>query len=117
MRRHGAQGLPDDTIHLNFNGSAGQSLGAFLAPGITIRVEGDVNDYLGKGMSGGRIIVVPPDGARFIPEENVIAGNVALYGATGGRGLPQRHGRRAVRRPQQRREAVVEGWATTAANT
>ncbi len=82
--RHGAQGLPDDTIHLNFHGSAGQSFGAFLAPGVTMHVRGDANDYLGKGMSGGRIIVTPPDGALFPPHENVIVGNVVLYGATGG---------------------------------
>ncbi|MEW6719049.1 MAG: glutamate synthase large subunit [Thermodesulfobacteriota bacterium] len=84
VRRHGAKGLPDDTIHLDFHGSAGQSFGAFLAPGVTLHVRGDANDYLGKGMSGGRIIVSPPDGALFPPQENVIAGNVALYGATGG---------------------------------
>ena len=83
-RRYGAQGLPDDTIHLNFHGSAGQSFGAFLAPGITMHVRGDANDFLGKGMSGGRIIVTPPDGALFPPHENVIVGNVVLYGATGG---------------------------------
>jgi glutamate synthase (NADPH/NADH) large chain len=83
-RRHGAKGLPDETIHLTFHGSAGQSFGAFLAPGITMHVHGDANDYLGKGMSGGRIIVTPPDGAVFPPQENVIVGNVVLYGATGG---------------------------------
>jgi glutamate synthase domain-containing protein 3 len=83
-RRHGAAGLPDDTIHLNFRGSAGQSFGAFLAPGLTMHVWGDANDFLGKGMSGGRIIVTPPAGTLFLPHENVIAGNVVLYGATGG---------------------------------
>ncbi len=80
----GAEGLPDNAIQLNFTGSAGQSLGAFLAPGITIRVEGDANDYLGKGMSGGRIILCPPINAGFNPHKNVIVGNVVLYGATGG---------------------------------
>jgi len=84
VRRHGPKGLPEDTIRLDFAGSAGQSLGAFLAPGVAIRVEGDANDYLGKGMSGGRIVVVPPEGARFRAEDNIIAGNVVLYGATGG---------------------------------
>ncbi len=81
IRRHGADGLPDDTITLNFTGSAGQSFGAFLAPGVTMRVAGDVNDYLGKSMSGGRVIVKPAAKARVIPHENVIIGNVALYGA------------------------------------
>jgi len=84
VRRHGPAGLPDGTISLALKGAPGQSLGAFLAPGVTIRVEGDANDYLGKGMSGGRIIVVPPPGATFVPGESVIAGNVILYGATGG---------------------------------
>jgi len=84
VRKYGAQGLPDDTIRLTFTGSAGQSFGAFLAPGITLHVRGDANDYAGKGMSGGRIILTPLDGATFRPEENIIAGNVVLYGATGG---------------------------------
>jgi glutamate synthase (NADPH/NADH) large chain/glutamate synthase (ferredoxin) len=84
VRRYGPKGLPDDTIQLSFKGSAGQSLGAFLAPGITIRVEGDANDYVGKSMSGGRIIVVPPALAHFQPHENVIVGNTVLYGATAG---------------------------------
>jgi glutamate synthase domain-containing protein 2/glutamate synthase domain-containing protein 1/glutamate synthase domain-containing protein 3 len=84
VKRYGPAGLPQDTVRLFFKGSAGQSLGAWLAPGVTIRVEGDANDYLGKGMSGGRIILVPPEGSRFQPHENVIAGNTVLYGATGG---------------------------------
>ncbi len=83
-RRHGVNGLPEDTIRLNFKGSAGQSFGAFLPPGITMRLEGDANDYVGKGLSGGRIIVYPPAGSTFVPEENIIIGNVALYGATSG---------------------------------
>ncbi len=82
--RYGPGGLPEDTIVIRARGSAGQSLGAFLAPGITLRVEGDANDYVGKSMSGGRIIVVPPKKAGFIPHENVLVGNVVLYGATGG---------------------------------
>jgi glutamate synthase (ferredoxin) len=83
-RRHGAEGLPDDTIHIHFQGSAGQSFGAFMPRGMTWELEGDANDYLGKGLSGGRIIVYPPAGSPFVPEENIIAGNVALYGATSG---------------------------------
>ncbi len=84
VKRYGPKGLPEDTLRLNFQGSAGQSLGAFLAPGLTLRVEGDANDYVGKGLSGGRIILVPPAGATFNPSESVIAGNVVLYGATSG---------------------------------
>ena len=84
VRLYGPEGLPDDTIRVHFTGSAGQSFGAFLAPGVTLRVSGDANDYLGKSMSGGRIIVVPPEGSTFQPHENVIVGNVVLYGATGG---------------------------------
>ena len=83
-KRHGMEMLPDDTIKINFHGSAGQSLGAWLAKGITIRVEGDANDYVGKGLSGGKIILYPPQASTFKAEENVIAGNVILYGATSG---------------------------------
>ena len=83
-RRHGAEGLPDDTITINFTGSAGQSFGAFLPRGITLNLEGDSNDYLGKGLSGGKIVVRPPQKAVFAPHENIIAGNVILYGATSG---------------------------------
>jgi glutamate synthase (ferredoxin) len=83
-RKWGAAGLPDDTIQLHFRGSAGQSFGAFMPRGMTFRLEGDANDYVGKGLSGGRIIVFPPAGSRFVPEENIIVGNVALYGATSG---------------------------------
>jgi glutamate synthase (NADPH) large chain len=83
-RRYGAQGLPDDTIHIMLTGSAGQSIGAFLPPGITLDLVGDANDYVGKGLSGGRIIVRPPDDVLFLPEDNVIAGNTLLFGATSG---------------------------------
>ncbi len=83
-RRYGSAGLPDDTIRFQFTGSAGQSFGAFLAKGVTLELEGDANDYIGKGLSGGRIIVFPPRNSSFLPEENIIAGNVALYGATSG---------------------------------
>ncbi len=83
-RRYGAKGLPDGSVQIRLNGSAGQSFGAFLAPGVSLELCGDANDYIGKGMSGGRIVVYPPATARFQPEANVIIGNVALYGATSG---------------------------------
>jgi glutamate synthase (ferredoxin) len=83
-RRFGGEGLPDDTIRIHFNGSAGQSFSAFVPRGVTLTLEGDANDYIGKGLSGGRIIVYPPRHATFIPEENILIGNVALYGATSG---------------------------------
>jgi glutamate synthase (NADPH/NADH) large chain len=83
-RKFGGEGLPDDTISLTFTGSAGQSFGAFVPSGITMRLVGDANDYLGKGLSGGRIIVHPSEQSTFVPEENIIAGNVILYGATSG---------------------------------
>ena len=83
-RRWGRDGLPDDTIRLHFTGSAGQSFGSFIPRGITLLLEGDANDYVGKGLSGGRIVVYPPAEASFVAHENVIAGNVALYGATDG---------------------------------
>ena len=81
----GQRALPLDTIQLKFKGSAGQSFGAFLARGITLELEGDSNDYVGKGLSGGRVIIYPHRESSFVPEDNVIIGNVALYGATGGR--------------------------------
>jgi glutamate synthase (NADPH/NADH) large chain len=83
-RRYGAVGLPEDTIKFHFRGSAGQSFGAFVPKGMTLILEGDANDYIGKGLSGGKIVVFPPREATFVPEENVIVGNVAFYGATGG---------------------------------
>lgn len=83
-KKYGEAGLPRDTIHINMKGSAGQSLGAFLAPGITIELEGDANDYVGKGLSGGRLIIYPPKNSPFKAEENIIVGNVCLYGATSG---------------------------------
>jgi glutamate synthase (ferredoxin) len=78
------QGLPDDTVHLKFHGSAGQSIGAFVPKGVTLEVEGDANDYVGKGLSGGRIIIYPDVKSTFVAEDNIIIGNVALYGATSG---------------------------------
>ena len=83
-KAYGASGLPDDTIHLKFSGSAGQSFGAFIPKGMTLELEGDANDYIGKGLSGGRIVVYPPRTATFVPEENIIVGNVGFYGATSG---------------------------------
>jgi glutamate synthase (NADPH/NADH) large chain len=83
-KRFGRNGLPDDTITFHFKGSAGQSFGAFIPRGLTLILEGDANDYIGKGLSGGKIIVYPPAGSTFVPEENVIIGNVAFYGATSG---------------------------------
>ncbi len=80
----GSGGLPDGTLEINVAGSAGQSFGAFLAPGVTLRLTGDANDYVGKGLSGGRIVVTTPPGSPFIPHENTIAGNTLLYGATSG---------------------------------
>jgi glutamate synthase (ferredoxin) len=82
-QRH-PQGLPEDTVHLHFQGSAGQSFGAFVPKGVTLELEGDANDYLGKGLSGGKIMLYPPAGSTFVAEENIIAGNVAFYGATSG---------------------------------
>jgi glutamate synthase (ferredoxin) len=83
-RKYGPAGLPDDTIRLHFQGSAGQSFGAFIPKGMTLILEGDANDYVGKGLSGGKIVVYPPEGSTFVSWENVIIGNVAFYGATAG---------------------------------
>jgi glutamate synthase domain-containing protein 2/glutamate synthase domain-containing protein 3 len=83
-RAYGAEGLPDDTIRIHLTGSAGQSLGAFLAKGVTLTLEGEANDYVGKGLSGGRLIVYPPRASGFAAEENILIGNVVLYGATSG---------------------------------
>ena len=108
-KRYGEDGLPDDTIRIRFTGSAGQSFGAFLAKGVSVTLEGDANDYLAKGLSGGHIVVHPPEASSFTPEENIIVGNVVLYGATGGkvfiRGVAGE--RFAVRNSGAR--AVVEG--------
>ncbi len=82
--RYGSAGLPDETIHFKFSGSAGQSFGAFVPSGVTLELEGESNDYLGKGLSGGRIIAYPPKGSSFLPEESILVGNVVLYGATSG---------------------------------
>ena len=108
-RLYGEAGLPDGTVICKFNGSAGQSFGAFLAKGIHFELEGDANDYLGKGLSGGRIVVVPPKGSTFKPEDNIIAGNTLLYGATSGEAYIRGEvgGRFAVRNSGA--IAVVEG--------
>ncbi len=108
-KRYGEDGLPDDTIRINFRGSAGQSFAAFLARGISMTVEGDANDYFCKGLSGGRVVIRPSAEATFVPEKNIIVGNVVLYGATGGqafiRGIAgERFGVR-----NSGAEAVVEG--------
>jgi glutamate synthase domain-containing protein 3 len=83
-RRYGSAGLPEGTIHYKFTGSAGQSFGAFLPAGVTLELEGDSNDYVGKGLSGGTIIAYPPKTSSFLPEESILVGNVVLYGATTG---------------------------------
>ena len=83
-KRWGAEGLPDETIRIHFTGSAGQSFGAFLPRGVTMTVDGDANDYFGKGLSGGHLVIRPPAEATFVAEDNIVIGNVALYGATGG---------------------------------
>ena len=108
-KRYGGPGLPDDTIKINLTGAAGQSFGAFLPRGITLLLEGEANDFVGKGLSGGRIVVRPPRTATFVAEENIIIGNVSLYGATSGdayiRGVAGE--RFAVRNSGA--QAVVEG--------
>jgi glutamate synthase (ferredoxin) len=84
IKNYGEEGLPEDTIHIKFKGTAGQSFGAFLAKGITLELEGDANDYVGKGLSGGKIIIYPSEKVSFVPEENIIIGNTTFYGATSG---------------------------------
>jgi glutamate synthase (ferredoxin) len=108
-RRYGAAGLPDNTIQIKFQGSAGQSFGAFIPRGITLTLEGDANDYIGKGLSGGKIIAFPPKTARFVAEDNILIGNVALYGATSGQAFFRgRAGERFCVR-NSGAHAVVEG--------
>jgi glutamate synthase domain-containing protein 2/glutamate synthase domain-containing protein 3 len=109
VQRHGPDGLPDDTIVLDLHGSAGQSMGAWLAPGVTIELDGAVNDYAGKGLSGGVLACRPPEGSTFVAADNVIAGNVLLYGATRGRAFfnGQAGERFAIRNSGA--DAVVEG--------
>jgi glutamate synthase (NADPH/NADH) large chain len=83
-KKYQSVGLPDDTIHFKFTGTAGQSFGAFYTKGVTLELEGDANDYFGKGLSGAKLIVYPSSKSNFVPEENIIIGNVAFYGATSG---------------------------------
>jgi glutamate synthase (NADPH/NADH) large chain len=108
-KKYGDAGLPDGTIKFNMRGSGGQSFGAFAVNGVTFRIEGDSNDYLGKGLSGGRIIVVPPKSASYVPEENIIIGNVALYGATGGEAFIRGRGGERFCVRNSSAHAVIEG--------
>ena len=107
--KYGEDGLPPGTIRVNLEGSAGQSFGAFLAKGVDVRLAGDTNDYMGKGMNGGKIIVVPPAGSDFVPEENIIIGNVALYGATGGQAFIRGLGGERFCVRNSGVQAVIEG--------
>ncbi|MCY4366119.1 MAG: glutamate synthase large subunit [Chloroflexi bacterium] len=106
---YGEEGLPSGTIKINLTGSAGQSFGAFLAKGVDIRLAGDTNDYMGKGMNGGRIVVVPPPGSDFVAEDNIIIGNVALYGATGGQAFIRGRGGERFCVRNSGVQAVIEG--------
>ena len=108
-KRYGGEGLPDGTIDLTLVGSAGQSFGAFLPPGITLRLEGDANDYVGKGLSGGRIVIRPDRAATFAADEQIIAGNTIALRRDLRRDLPARRRRGAVLRPQLRRDRGRRG--------
>ena len=103
-RKHGADGLPDGTIVVEATGTAGQSFGAFATRGMLLVLEGDANDYVGKGLSGGVLVVQPPARSTFKAHENVIVGNTCLYGATSGKAFFAGRAGRAIRRPQQRRD-------------
>ncbi len=108
-KKYGEEGLPSDTICFNFKGSAGQSFGAFLAPGVTFNLAGDANDYVGKGLSGGKIIVYPPAESTLVAEDNILIGNTILYGAVSGQAFFRGIGgeRFAVRNSGA--QTVVEG--------
>tara|TARA_B110000116_G_scaffold270822_1_gene289907 strand:- start:1453 stop:4257 length:2805 start_codon:yes stop_codon:yes gene_type:complete len=108
-KAHGGDLLPEDTVQIKFTGSAGQSLGAFLAKGISIELEGDANDYVGKGLSGGNLAIYPPKSSKFTPEENIIAGNVCLYGATGGKAFFRGHAAERFCVRNSGAYAVIEG--------
>ena len=116
-RQHGDHGMRDAPIDLDFTGTAGQSFGAFLASGLRLSLEGEANDYVGKGMAGGRIVIKPPADARFVACDTPILGNTCLYGATGGELYAAGHAgeRFAVRNPARSRWS--RAWATIAANT
>jgi glutamate synthase (ferredoxin) len=108
-RKYGEAGLPDGTIRFRFSGSAGQSFGAFLVPGVEFTIAGDTNDYFCKSMSGGRVIVVPHEGSTTVPENDVIIGNVALYGATGGEAYIRGKGGERFCVRNSAAHAVIEG--------
>ena len=108
-KKYGEDALPSGTVKINLTGSAGQSFGAFLANGVDIRLAGDTNDYMGKGMNGGKIVVVPPPGSDFVPEDNIIIGNVALYGATGGQAFIRGMGGERFCVRNSGVQAVIEG--------
>jgi glutamate synthase domain-containing protein 3 len=108
-KSQGGNLLPEDTIKIKFTGSAGQSLGAFLAKGISIELEGDANDYVGKGLSGGKLAIYPPDASTFLAEENIIAGNVCLYGATEGKAFFRGHAAERFCVRNSGAHAVIEG--------
>ena len=116
-RRYGSAGLPDETIHFNFRGSAGQSFGAFVPNGVTLELEGDTNDYLGKGLSGGRIIAYPPKTSSFLPEESILVGNVVLYGATSGEAFLNGSPASDLQYATPAQPPWSKAWVTTAANT
>ena len=107
--KYGEEGLPSGTIKISLTGSAGQSFGAFLAKGVDVTLAGDTNDYMGKGMNGGKLVVVPPPGSDFVPEENIIIGNVALYGATGGQAFIRGMGGERFCVRNSGVQAVIEG--------
>src|SRR6185295_15842177 len=116
-RKYEAEGLPENTIRCKFKGSAGQSFGAWLAPGVTLELEGDANDYVGKGLSGGRIIVYPPKESTFVPEENIVVGNVVLYGAVKGEAYSAAWPANASQCATAARARWWKAWATMDANT
>jgi glutamate synthase (NADPH) large chain len=102
-RVHGNQGMADAPITFRFKGTAGQSFGVWNAGGLNLHLEGDANDYVGKGMTGGKLVVAPPAGSHYLSQDSAIIGNTCLYGATGGKSVRRRHGGRAFRRAQLRR--------------
>jgi glutamate synthase (NADPH/NADH) large chain len=111
------RGLADDCIHVNFTGTAGQSFGAWLAHGITFELEGDANDYVGKGLSGGRLIVYPPKSSPIVPEDNIIVGNTVMYGAITARPISAAWPASASACATRARPPSSRAWATTAAST